>query len=484
MLRMLKQARAFGVGLVLVTQNPVDVDYKGISNSGTWFIGKLQTDQDKQRLLDGLEGAMSGSLNRSVYDRMISSLGKRVFLMHNVHNKAPLLMQTRWAMNYLTGPLTRTQIPALNTLAGAVIQPAGSTSRKDATPATKATRKQPAEAQFDSQTSPTRPPVPVGINVYFLPNNQTLSEALKAAGPGYEQARPASGLLYRPVLLAQSRTLFLNRKYDLDYELLQSAMVADPDRRGLIRWENFPAAHVDERQLDEKPAPQARFASLDAPLNDAKIMASMNKDFTDWTFRQAKVTVRANESLKIYAGPNVTQADFRKMCSEAAQKLLQEDTSKVSDSFDKKIAALVEKMKREQRELEQDQTELSQRTMEEMGTAAETIFGLFSGKRSSRRISSSLTKRRLTAQAKADVDESKKAIEDYQKQVAALEKEKTAALAEVEKRWGDIAGQSEEIAVAALKKDVDVELFGVAWFPFYLVQSGDKTIELPAYSAA
>ncbi len=113
MLRMLKQARAFGVGLVLATQNPVDVDYKALSNAGTWFIGKLQTEQDKERLLDGLQGA-AGGLEWSVYDRLISRLGKRVFLLHNVHSKQPVLFQTRWAMNYLAGPLTRAQIPALN----------------------------------------------------------------------------------------------------------------------------------------------------------------------------------------------------------------------------------------------------------------------------------------------------------------------------------------------------------------------------------
>jgi hypothetical protein len=112
MLRMLKQARAFGVGLVLVTQNPVDLDYKGLSNAGSWFIGKLQTDQDKQRLLDGLQGA-SPDLDRRTYDKMISTLGKRVFLLHNVHEKRPQLFQTRWAMNYLAGPLTRAQIPEL-----------------------------------------------------------------------------------------------------------------------------------------------------------------------------------------------------------------------------------------------------------------------------------------------------------------------------------------------------------------------------------
>jgi len=117
MLRMLKQARAFGVGQVLVTQNPVDLDYKGLSNAGTWFIGKLQTDKDKQRLLDGLESATGRGLDRAEYDRMISRLGPRMFLMHNIHEQQPRPFQTRWAMNFLAGPLTRSQIPELNRLA-------------------------------------------------------------------------------------------------------------------------------------------------------------------------------------------------------------------------------------------------------------------------------------------------------------------------------------------------------------------------------
>src|ERR1044071_5249349 len=117
-LRMLKQARAFGLGLLLATQNPVDVDYKALSNAGTWFIGKLQTEQDKNRLLDGLESS-SGGVPRMVFDKLISSLGKRVFILPNIHAKAPELFQTRWTMNFLAGPLTRTQIPALNKLANA-----------------------------------------------------------------------------------------------------------------------------------------------------------------------------------------------------------------------------------------------------------------------------------------------------------------------------------------------------------------------------
>ena len=118
LLRMLKQARAFGLGLLLATQNPVDVDYKALSNAGTWFIGKLQTEQDKNRLLDGLESA-AGGVARGVFDKLISTLAKRVFVLHNVHAKQPQLFQTRWAMNFLAGPLTRTQIPALNQLVNA-----------------------------------------------------------------------------------------------------------------------------------------------------------------------------------------------------------------------------------------------------------------------------------------------------------------------------------------------------------------------------
>jgi len=96
---MLKQARAFGLGLVLATQNPVDVDYKALSNAGTWFIGKLQTEQDKQRLLDGLESAASGALDRGEIDKLISGLAKRVFIMQNVHEKQPVVFETRWTMN-------------------------------------------------------------------------------------------------------------------------------------------------------------------------------------------------------------------------------------------------------------------------------------------------------------------------------------------------------------------------------------------------
>jgi len=509
MLRMLKQARAFGVGQVLVTQNPVDLDYKGLSNTGTWFIGKLQTEQDKQRLLDGLEGAaasQSAGMDRSAYDRMISGLGKRVFLMQNVHAKGPVQFQTRWAMNYLAGPLTRTQIPALNRLvqgSAEAVETAGPETVA-AAPASKETPTRPrgeavaaaAAAGAVSVKAPqagpsgmgtaTRPAVPSGISEIFLPNSLTFTQSLqmagKAQGKPYPQEAHSSGLLYRPAILAQANVRFLNRKYNLDTEMLLASMVPDPDPRGVVRWENYPAQSVASTTLDDRPIPEARFAALDPPLNDTKILSSLQRDFEDWAYREAKATVRANEKLEVYAGPDVSQADFRKQCSEAARAGRDEEAKKVEATYDSKIKSLQEKLQREQRELEQDEAELSDRKLEEFSTHAETLLGLF-GKRK-RRLSSSLSKRRMTSQAGADVKESKEAIQDFQAQITELAQERAQALEEVNRKWSEIADDEQEITVTPMKKDVLLDIFGVAWVPYYIVQVGEETLELPGYGTA
>lgn len=514
MLRMLKQARAFGVGLVLVTQNPVDIDYKALSNTGSWFIGKLQTDQDKQRLLDGLEGAVAGALDRAGYDRLISTLGKRVFLAHNIHNaagKEATLFQTRWAMNYLTGPLTRTQIPALNQLAGATQAAApGSAAQASSAQASSGShtgdtqpvsaRKQqakPAPAQTQTAApasaaaaasasmpgSATQPVIPSGTAVYFLPNNLSFTQALKAAGIPYPDQADSLGILYRPALLAQANIRFINRKYNLDHELVQSKLVLDPDRRGAVRWDEYPTTLVQAANLDSRPDPRARFAIPEAPLSDAKLMSALQKDFLDWVYNSSEVTVRANDTLKVYAGPETSQADFLQICSKAAQQGRETEIDKVSAAYDKKIKVLEDKIRKEQRDLDENETELSQRTMEEWGTHAENLLGLFGGRKSSRKLSSSLSRRRMTSKAKAEVKESKELIADMEAEIAVLEKEKTSALEEVNQRWGELVNKISEIPVKPMKKDILIDLFGVAWMPFYLVQTSQGLSEVAGYQA-
>lgn len=481
LLRMLKQARAFGVAQVLVTQNPVDIDYKALSNAGTWWIGKLQTDQDKQRLLDGLESAVPGGMNRSTYDKLISSLGKRVFLMHNVHTKGPLLFQTRWAMNYLAGPITRLQIPALNRLEKASQALAPDTSQADSSP-TQTSR--PPDIKKIPPTEiylATKPPAPTGIAEAFLPVRESLAEALPKAGLSRSAAQNAV-LLYRPLLFAQAQIRYLNRKIGLDSESARAVLVQTPERRGFIRWEENQTQPIELNQLESSPLPDARFAPLETPLSDAKLMAAMQKDFLDWVFRNAALPIKVNDVLQVAWVPSMSESEFRTRCSDLARQKRDEEIKKVAPTFDKKIEALRLKLFREEQELKSDKEKLNLRRMEEVGTHAENIFGLLGGRRSSRRVSSSLTKRRLTSQAKGEVEESEKTIALLKEQIAEVEQAKAAASEEINQRWEEIATQIREENILPLKKDVYLEFFGILWQPYYLIQDGENVIETLAYS--
>ncbi|MEW5830991.1 MAG: DUF87 domain-containing protein [Chloroflexota bacterium] len=495
MLRMLKQARAFGLGLILATQNPVDIDYKGLSNTGTWFIGKLQTERDKERLLDGLTSA-DGSLDRGAFGSLISGLGKRVFVVHNIHEKKPVLFQTRWAMNFLAGPLTRTQIPALNSLAGADWIKAAAAPAADPAPEAATSFEVPPAAPPDRGPAPvsvavsaapstpgsqTRPKVPAGVGEYFLPTNQSLTEAFRQAGQAAPQDATLSGIFYRPALLATVQVRFLDRKYGVDSDALRAVLAPNPDRRGVIRWDDFPYRGPALDRLQSTPEPQSRFDLLDIPLSDAKQMSALQKDLADWAYRSVTVTARANETLKVYAGPDVSPAEFRKACSDAAREARDAELAKVTARYDSKLKTLQDRLAREERELRQDETELQQRKMEEMGTHAENVLSLFSRSRSTRRLSTSLSKRRMTEQAKEDVDESLDAIAQYKKEIAAIEAERDEAAREINDRWGVAVNDVSEITVTPKKTDVFVHLFGVAWLPHYLVESGGQTFELPAF---
>jgi len=483
MLRMLKQARAFGVGQVLVTQNPVDVDYKALSNAGTWFIGKLQTERDKERLLDGLEGASPG-LERNTYDKLISTLDKRVFLLHNVHEDKHALFRTRWAMNYLAGPLTRTQLSGLNAMVGATIQTESSprpvtSPQPSSAPVPTTAPVTPVEPAPSTIGSITRPSVPAGIGEYFLPNNLTLSQAVKASQQAIPSGVTSIGIFYRPTLLAQANVRFLKRNYNLDYEVQPTALVLEPDRLGGVRWEEWLSSPIEVNSLDRRPLQDARYAALETPFSDGKTLRTLESDFTDWIYYEQTAKVRANETLNIYAGPQISETEFKKMCRKAAEEKKDEEIKKIEQSFGNKLATIKDRLQREERELQDDETELSQRRLEEVGTHAENVLSLLSGRR--RKLTTSLSKRRMTSQAKADVEESLDAIEKYKREIETLVKEKEQAIEEIKQKWGAVMEEVSEIPVTPYKKDIFIKLFGIAWFPYHLVDDNGRTLELPAY---
>jgi hypothetical protein len=524
MLRMLKQARAFGLGLLLATQNPVDVDYKALSNAGTWFIGKLQTEQDKNRLLDGLESA-AGGIPRSVFDKLISTLGKRVFVLHNVHAKAPEVFQTRWTMNFLAGPLTRTQIPAINKLDNAeasfptLLPPVADrpqnapvspaiTSTETVSPsfmtqpsqrtmqwtestqsqthapnisAVDVNRKYPASTALETSGSETKPPLPIGIHEYFLPQKYSLPAAFRAAQKTMPGDAMIDSVVYRPALIASAKIRVLDRKLGVDSELTRAALVTTLEKRGSVRWEDHLIDGQTLENVETVPVPGSRFSTIDSPLNDSKLMAAIQKDFVDWVLRNSSVQARTNNALKVFAGPDVSQADFMRACAEAAREMRDKEIAKQIAPIDRQLKTLEDKLTREERELREDEAELANRKLEEAGTHIENITGLFGGKRKASRLSSSLTKRRMTEQAKADVEESIEAIAQFKGQIAELQKRREEVMAELNDKWGSIVNESSELTVNPKKTDIFVDLFGVAWMPYYNVSVGGALIELPAF---
>jgi len=482
MLRMLKQARAFGVGLLLATQNPVDVDYKGLSNAGTWFVGRLQTDQDKQRLLDGLESA-GGGLDRQSADKLISSLGKRTFLLNNVHAKGPKIFQTRWAMNFLAGPLTRTQIPQLMKLIPEEAQPK---TAVPAMPVGAASAVAPAQAAtvFSQGPAPsvpassTRPVVPAGINEFFIPNNLGFSQALTDSRISSAAKVDQGGMLYRPALLAQAEVTYLERKYNLQLTRQVSALPQEARGR-MVSWDDFPWLAYKREELTGMPLPNARYVSIPEWLSDGRLITSLQTDFIDWVVRNGSIQVRANQMLKIYAGPEVTTAEFRDQCSKAAQAGLKDELDKLELTYKKKIESLQAKVEKQTMEVDSQQQELGQRRMEELGKGAEFLIGMLGGRK--RSLSSNLTKRRMTSNAKAGLKQEQVELEILQKQLDDLQNEQETAAAEVKDRWAKQVDTVTEIPITPYRKDVYVDFYGIAWLPYYVVSVDGINREIPAF---
>jgi hypothetical protein len=472
-LRMLKQARAFGVGLMVATQNPVDLDYKALSNAGTWVIGKLQTDQDKARLLDGLEGAAPG-VDRKAFDRMISLVDKRVFILHNVHEDAPQVFHTRWALNYLPGPLTRAQLPALNALVEAE---AGADSKSAAVGGAAVS---PVKRGKGGLGQDVPPAVPGAISEYYLPVGQGPAEAMKAAGRSETFDPTALKTLYRPGLMAQARVAYLERKYNLSQEVVYTARIDEMKRKGLVRWENQLVSPLDPDLLSTSPVKNARYDTLDdLPLDDSTFVKGLEADFVDWIYRTQAMTVRVNEALEVVAGPDTSEEAFKKLCQDAVESKKDDAIEAVRDKYELKLDKLEAKLKKEILELEEDKQELGHRRLEEVGKGIENAIGLFSGRRSS--ISTSLTKRRMTSKAKSDLEASELDVKNVEAEMAAMEEEMKKELAELEADWADVLDQVTEIPVSPYKKNIFTEAFGVVWMPFYAFKEGDGWVTVPAF---
>jgi hypothetical protein len=438
LLTLLKQARAFGVGLVLATQNPVDLDYKALSNTGTWFLGKLQTERDKARMLDGLEGLSSG-LDRQAIDRALSALRGRVFLMHNVHEQAPIAFETRWALSYLRGPMGREE---LRRFAKAPIEspPAAPPPVPGAAPA--------APALAPS----TRPVVPAGIDEYVLPaDGGTPSE-------------------YAPVLYGAARVQYTDSKRGIDVTRSLHAIVSFANGPVPVDWERAEETpHPPESLATPPAAPVANHRPLPTAALDKKRYAAWTKEFTTWIARAQPLTVYAVPGMKLVSKPGETERDFQARIQLAGREARDAAVEKLRDRYAPKLARLREKAHKAEEAVGKEQQQASQQKLQTAVSFGATMLGALMGRRA---VSMSTLGRATTAargvgrsaKETQDVAKAQERLQQAQAEFAALDAELQREVAALESTApGAIA--VETIEIKPKRGGVEVRIVALAWKP-------------------
>jgi hypothetical protein len=485
LLTLLKQARAFGLGLILATQNPVDLDYKALSNAGTWFIGRMQADRDKQRLLDGLEGVQAGQggVSRGQLDRMISSLQSRAFMLHNVHEDAPVVFYTRWAMSYLRGPLTRPQVQELAGDQAPPPAPGVTTVEAAPTPAP-AAKPVPRPAPATAPYSKVPPQLPSSVKQVYLPVRIPLEAALTemardrdwSVRSGSEQQ---GYLVYEPVLIGLAEVRFVHTK-SRQTHAEDVAYLVQVGEGHSVNWAEG-KVRLEARDLVSRAERDAFFADLPSDLGASTHHTALRKDFEDYLYYNSSITLLHNPHVDLYSEPGESETSFQRRCRRAAEDAHDEEAKKLKDKYERELDRIEDRLQREERELEQDKIEHDARKQEEVLSGVDSLIGLFTGRRSSSRLSTASRKHRLTRQAKADIEESEEVIDELEDQIDELEEQAKLELDELADKWGELIEEVEEIEVRPRRADVRLELFALGWLPCWEVPVGEQVVSLPAF---
>lgn len=364
LLTLMKQARAFGVGVVLATQNPVDLDYKGLSNAGTWFLGRLQTERDKLRVLEGLEGAaasQSAKFDKKQMEQLLAGLGNRVFLMNNVHEDGPVVFQVRWAMSYLRGPLTRQQIKKLMQPRKPAASPAAQAKEDEA--AAPVARLAPLNSAVGSERklSGTRPVLPPEIAQYFLP---------------VRSAQPKGGqLVYCPRLFAEGRIRFSDSKTGVDEERANRRLAEISEQALSVNWDDSRDSGVEPDELEKQAGEGAQFESLPAAAGKAKNYEAWKKSFAEWLYRNEKLELFRCHELKMTSKPGEGERDFRIRLQLAAREQTDELKEKLRLKYAPKTAALDERLRKAQQRAEQKAQQSRTSTIGNVFSVLGSVFG-------------------------------------------------------------------------------------------------------------
>jgi hypothetical protein len=465
MLTLLKQARAFGLGVVLATQNPVDLDYKSLSNAGTWFLGRLQTERDKARVIEGLEGAAAagGGFDRARIEQILAGLGSRVFLMNNVHEDEPALFHTRWCLSYLRGPLTREQIAQL------MAERKGVASRPAPAPVAA-----PAAAPREPETAPaaerTRPVVPPKIDEAFLP----LEDGAGRAGR----------LVYRPALLGVAALHYTKARTDIDVWETVAMLAPLGDAQALRKpWDEATLLEGEPPDLDDEPEEGAEFAALPSGAARVTTYTRCSKMLRTHLYRNRPLRVWSCRDPRGLGRPGQREAEFRAQLRQTLHEKRDRELEKLRKRYAPKLARLGDRIRRAEQRVEVEKSQYQQQKMQTVLSVGATVLGALFGRKlgSVGNVGRATTAARgagRAARERGDVQRSQENLAALQAQLAELEAEFEGNLESVRGAADDAEIVCEEVAIRPRKADLAVERVALVWTPWRV---GEDGIAEPAY---
>jgi hypothetical protein len=467
LLTLLKQARAFGVGIVLATQNPVDLDYKGLSNTGTWFIGRLQTERDKARVIEGLEGVAATNgvkWDRQGMEQTLAGLSNRIFLMNNVHDDAPTVFETRWAMSYLRGPLTRNQIkllmdPVKSKVASLPPIPISKTSQVSISSL-------PAPVIIESDTAKpswTRPVLPPKIQQYFIPirGRQVMGSAL----------------YYQPTLIAAGTIHFSDVKSGVN--LIKDIFYLAEITGGpvSIDWNTVAEISIKIKDLELSAKEPALYGTLPAIAFKAESYTYWNKDFTNWLFQSQKIDLWKSPGLKEFSRVNESERDFRMRLQQKARELRDDAVDKLRQKYAPKFAGLQEQTRRAQATVEREKDQAKQQQMQTALSFGTTLLGGFLGRKVVSRGSISRARSTMggvshSMKESRDIQRAQDTVEALQQRMRQLEVDFKTDTEALSTRMDPMTETLESVLIRPIKTGIVIQVLALGWLPLWKSSEG------------
>lgn len=447
-LTMLKQSRAVGVGLCLATQNPVDLDYKALSNIGTWMIGRLQTQQDRDRVRDGLISA-AGGLSSSELDAEFSKLQARSFLLRTPSTPKPCVLRTRWAMSYLRGPITLQELKSLPlATAGEAVSAAP--------PVT-------ATASPGRTERATPPPSPKGFGQSFLDPRYVFGSHHGGAFETFkEPARSDGKVLFEPGLRATLKLQFAQSKENFIWHQVHH-YVAFPLRDARDATTLFKSIPLESEYLLTQPPEEGRFTELPDAFDQTEELAAAQKALIDHLYRNLTATRMINKQVELYSRPEETEEQFLERCKEAAEHLEDQAAVKLRAKLQSKIDKLEAQMVKTRDKVERLAQSAQGKKVEGLWNAAEGLLAMFTSKRKS--FSTVLSKSRQAVEASTRSSQAEGELERLQQEMLTLQDEMEAGVAALDAEYAGKAEAIEKTEIRLARKDIVVDTFEVLWVP-------------------